>query len=104
MKILIAGGRDFWDWYTVELALDLAGAKEVHYEYAPTWAASGPHKLAASWAEKRGVEAIGWLIPGESILDERHPDIDAIIAFPGARSDLLAYARFYYRVPVIEVK
>lgn len=89
MRILICGGREFTDFYTLDLTLRnviKAGDVIIH------GGARGADTLAGRWAEQNGYEVVvfkaDWLKNGRSagpirnqqMLDEGKPDV--VIAFP----------------------
>lgn len=109
MIVLVTGGRDYWDWYTVELVLDLIGPSRLIHGCA-----TGADRLADNWAAKRGVTPNGYPIlrgRGENgfqrnqrMLDSEQR-IDAVVAFPGhtGTADMIRRAR-KAGIHVIEVK
>ena len=109
MKLLVCGGRDYWDWPTVQRALDAVHAKRP-VTLVITGGARGADALAETWAAVRGIEctkdryripAIDWKrlgpaagpIRNQRMLDEQQPD--GAVAFPGGAStaDMVRRAR-----------
>jgi hypothetical protein len=104
MRILVCGGRDYWNqtavWGALQ-ALKLKAGVDVIIEGG----ASGADALAASWALSERVPCIGieadWGAHGKAagpirnqrMIDEGKPDL--VIAFPGGKgtADLVRRAR-----------
>ncbi len=109
MIVLVTGGRDFWDWFTVDLVLDLIGPSLLVHGCAP-----GADQLSDNWAKRRGADTRGYPIrrgKGEDgfqrnqrMLDSE-PGIDLVVAFKGnsGTTDMIRRAR-KAGVYVIEVK
>lgn len=106
--VLVTGGRTYWDWYTVDLVLDLIGPRRVVHGCA-----AGTDQLAQNWADKRFVASTGYPIrrPDEDgfqrnarMLRDGFP-IDLVVAFPGGSgtADMIRRAR-KAGIYVIEVK
>lgn len=99
MKLLVCGGRDYWDWPTVQRVLDAVHAKRP-VTLVITGHAPGADALAETWASVRGVACTGerykvtsteWKRFGpaagpmrnQRMLDEQQPD--GVVAFPGGK-------------------
>lgn len=107
MKMLVCGGRDYFDAERVDLILDVLG---------PTLVIQGGQRgadtMAANWAAKRGVPfkcfPADWRAYGNSagprrnrqMLKEGKPDI--VVAFPGGpgTADMVG-AAMQHGVPVV---
>lgn len=96
MKVLVCGGRDFYDWRLLENALNSMLKAEHPITHIIQGEASGADKLAKQWAKYTGVPTADfpaiWRIKGEynpnagpernkRMLDEGKPDL--VVAFPG---------------------
>lgn len=94
MKILVCGGRKFFNWEEVRAALD-----DFHFVGGPIsclvqGGAAGADRLAKHWASLRGIQCLeypaNWKEYGREagmrrnrqMLDE-NPDIHVVLAFPG---------------------
>lgn len=108
MIVLVTGGRDYHDWYTIQRTLSLIGISRLIHG-----AAAGTDAHANGWAERMGVPKTGYPIkrPGEDgfqrnqrMLDAE-PDIGLVVAFPGngGTADMVKRAR-RKGLTVIEVK
>jgi hypothetical protein len=94
MKILVCGGRDYADRVALFAALDHLHARRV-IELVIHGAARGADKLAAEWANARGIQSRAFpalwdadgkaagFIRNQRMLDCGRPD--GIAAFPGGR-------------------
>lgn len=108
MIVLVTGGRAYWDWYTVDMVLDLIGPSRVVHG-----GAAGADRLADNWADKRNVAITAYAIrrPGEDGFQRNarmlreEPKIDLVVAFPGnnGTADMVKRAR-KAGLYVIEVK
>lgn len=103
-RVLVCGGRDYWDHVRVSAVLDkLHAAKGI--DLLIEGGANGADHCAASWADDRGVArdqyAADWENHGSfagpmrntRMLNEGRPDL--VIAFPGGRgtADMVKKAR-----------
>jgi hypothetical protein len=99
--VLVTGGRDYADWYTVRMTLDLIGVTLLVHGCA-----RGADRLAEHWAQDRGVQqhayAADWQRLGKAagpIRNQRmldyEPGIQLVVAFPGnsGTADMVKRAR-----------
>ena len=103
MKVIVCGGRDYNDREAVFAALDKAHAKRP-FDMVIQGGAQGADRLAAMWADARGVisaqvDAL-WDAHGKAAGPRRNRAMlalfpDGVIAFPGGRgtADMIAAAR-----------
>lgn len=94
MKVLVCGGRKFFNWPEVQSALD-----DFHIFHGPITCivqgeAPGADRLAKHWASLCGIQCLGYpadwkqygtragMLRNQQMLDENH-DIETVIAFPG---------------------
>ncbi len=110
MKLLVCGGRTYFDAERIDLVLDILGPSLVIHGDA-----RGADSLAANWAVKRGVPhkayPADWQRHGNSagpkrnrlMLVDGRPDL--VVAFPGGTgtSDMIG-AAMQRGVPVVELK
>lgn len=110
MKILVCGGRDYFDAERIDNVLDVLGPTLVIHG-----AARGADSLAANWAVKRGVLhkpfPAQWQQLGKSagavrnrqMLTEGKPDM--VVAFPGGSgtADMIG-AAMQRGVPVVQIR
>jgi hypothetical protein len=94
MRLLVCGGRDFYDYDSVRIVLDeyLAAHPELHIAQG---GARGADSLAAEWAVNRGVRVstflADWQTHGRSAGMKRNARMlrsfqpDAVLAFPGGK-------------------
>lgn len=88
MRVIVCGGRDYWDARTVYRTLDNLGVTEV-----AQGGASGADALAFWWARKREVECqtfkAEWKVYGKAAGPRRNAQMletfrpDAVVAFDG---------------------
>lgn len=104
MRLLVCGGRDYFDRGAVFAALDRVHAKR-DVKFVIQGAASGADNLAVQWACEREVKVksfrANWRVHGkragpvrnQQMLDEGKPD--GVVAFPGGRgtANMVALAR-----------
>jgi len=104
IRLLVCGGRDYYDYAAVERALDRVHA-EIGISLLIHGAARGADTLAEYWAKSRGVETLPfpalWRAYGygagpirnQKMLDEGRPD--KAVAFPGGpgTADMIYKAR-----------
>jgi hypothetical protein len=100
MRLLVCGGRDYYDFHKIELELDvLHGLKPVSLVIQGE--ASGVDKIAKQWAEYNGISTLDFparwrnILPNgrynpnagpernQRMLDEGKPDL--VVAFPGGK-------------------
>lgn len=110
MKLLVCGGRDFFDAERMHRLLDL-----IWPSFIIQGGARGADSLAANWAAKRGVpmrcfpadwhnhgKAAGH-IRNKQMLDEGKPDM--VLAFPGGAGTANMVGQAKQRgVPVVELE
>lgn len=114
MRVLICGGRGYWDgnrvWHVLDAAVDRLGLS-----FVIQGGATGADNLARQWARDHGVPfetyAADWQAQGNAagpirnqrMIDEGRPE--AVIAFPGCSgtADMVRRARAA-GIPVYEVK
>jgi hypothetical protein len=94
MRLLVCGGRDYWDIDRVFAALNKAHSQNRITAIIEGGAVGADH-LARRWAESNGVELLtfqaDWAAHGRAagplrnqrMLDEGRPD--GVVAFPGGR-------------------
>lgn len=91
-RVLVCGGRDFYDWRYLSLVMD-----ELHALHAIKLVIEGEQvgadKVAKWWAKRNGIEVLGieaqWTARGivagrrrnVQMIAEGHPDV--VVAFPG---------------------
>lgn len=108
MIVLVTGGRNYWEWDTVCMVLDMIGPSRVVHG-----AATGADTEADYWARTRGMLKTAYPIrrPREDgfqrnqrMLDSE-PEIGLVVAFPGqvGTADMVRRARAA-NIRVIEVK
>lgn len=95
MKVLVCGGRNFYDWRRLEAILDLYrdGPEKTKPTLIIHGAASGADSLAGQWATYNGIKVetypAEWKVHGRAaggirnqlMLDQGKPEL--VIAFPG---------------------
>jgi YspA, cpYpsA-related SLOG family len=95
MRILVCGGRDYFDRATVFLDLDTMHAdKDTPVTMVITGGAQGADRLGEAWAIERGIPSVvckanwwahgkkaGWL--RNNTMADLNPDF--VLAFPGGR-------------------
>lgn len=110
MRVLVCGGRDYFDAIRVDTVLDHVVTPSVVIQGG----ARGADAMAANWAAKRGIEMLcykaNWhyhgkragIVRNEWMLEDGKPDI--VVAFPGGRgtAHMVSIAKLA-GVPVIEV-
>ncbi len=110
MKMLVCGGRDYFDAERIDLVLDILGPSHVIHGDA-----KGADALAANWAERRGVShecfKADWHLHGDSAGHKRNllmlvagkPQL--VVAFPGGAGTGNMIGQAMQRgVPVLELK
>jgi hypothetical protein len=109
MKLLVCGGRDFFDAERVDRILDIWGPTFIIHG-----GARGADALAANWAAKRGVPTrcfpADWHTHGKSAGIKRNRQMliegrpDWVLAFPGGAgtANMCAQAT-QHGVPVVQV-
>lgn len=114
MKVLVCGGRSFFNWPFVRDSLD-----DFHLCAAPITCvvqggAAGADRLAKHWAEIRKIECLeypanwdihfrraGYIRNREML--EKNPDVEQIIAFPGGEgTQMMKQIARERGLPVIE--
>lgn len=94
MRVLVCGGRDFFDYRKVKIALEMLMPIDVVIHGA----AAGADSMAAKWATIHDVDVVAFPVTKEEwtslgrqagparnqrMLDEGKPDL--VLAFPGGR-------------------
>lgn len=109
MKVLVCGGRHYYDQKRLKKELDDVDVILGPISAIVTGGATGADALAERWAKENGLEPIvykaDWYPGGKldrgagpkrnSRMLQEHPDIDLVVAFPGGSgtTDMVAKAK-----------